>query len=89
MVALYDVPRDHGGLTAPYFNSGVMVLSRRHYPMLSLPEAGCLYTYPLFEQTYLNARVRKLACLSMNSLRSLTISRITMGSGRWTGAMAG
>jgi len=37
-----------------------MVLSRRHYPMLSLPEAGCLYTYPLFEQTYLNARVRRL-----------------------------
>jgi Methyltransferase domain len=59
MVALYDVPREHGN-AAPYFNSGVMVLSRRHYPLLSLPEAGILYAHPLFEQTYLNARVRSL-----------------------------
>ena len=59
MVALYDVSREHGSGT-PYFNSGVMVLSRRHYSLLSLPKAGTLYAYPLFEQTYLNARVRAL-----------------------------
>jgi hypothetical protein len=60
MAALYDVPREHGGSTAPYFNSGVMVLSRRHYPLLTLPEAGTLYEDGVFEQTFLNARVRSL-----------------------------
>ena len=60
MAALYDVPREHGGLPAPYFNGGVIVLSRCHYSLFILPEAGTLYAYPLFEQTYLNARVRTL-----------------------------
>jgi hypothetical protein len=60
MVAVYDVKREHGPGTAPYFNSGVMVLSRCHYPLLRLPETGTLYEDPMFEQTYLNARVRAL-----------------------------
>jgi hypothetical protein len=59
MSDLYGVPpfvRD-GAL---YFNSGVLVLSREHYGLLKVPEGGTIFAHPLFEQTYLNARLRAL-----------------------------
>ena len=59
MSDLYDVPIAVAE-TSPYFNSGVLLLSRQHYDLLK-PRAGTtIFAHPLFEQTFLNARLREL-----------------------------
>jgi hypothetical protein len=60
MAKLYGVPVATDDGDAPYFNSGMLVLSRAQYELIRFPATGALYLHPLFEQTYLNARLRQL-----------------------------